>query len=509
MEYWEYRLIKNYTMKCRIYPSKAAEEMILRILRGVAKAYNKANYEIKNDFVNTNEFKLEDGSTLHYIDYLKVVNKDYLNHLRSLDDDIAYVPASALSGQSGAFMRDHQRAMSHKVVYKITKSGIKKKTHERQPRTKGNSCKPYAVEQTDVSFYNGRHPRTSYTYQLVLHGAIKPSETNPNVFYIRLGSSQQFGEKYYVKVRGWNQDIRFGENHSWNFLEMVQNTKPVKVMVTVSRDNCGDYWISFSLSNVYKPMPKPNDNAVGIDVGIKDIMITSDGIKYENKHFKKQEKKHIEQLNKQLSRSDGWANIEFRKKHKEDKSLKPSKRYLEKEQKLAKVHRDIANKRKHYNDCITHDVVANNSMIAVETLDVIKMNQPKNKAFNSALGDAAMGELLSMLKTKSEWYGRGFTEVDKFFPSSKRCSCCGYIMPKMPLNVREWKCPKCHTRHDRDINAAKNIRWYMLVSEYFKTTVPKATFVYDSQARVLAFTDQKGKVLPIPSDEEIEKFFSK
>ena len=506
----QYYLIPNYTMKCRLYPNKDAAKMIDRIIRGASKAYNKATYEMKTDYTNTKEFALDDGETLHYVDYKTLTSAGYLNHLRSLDDDIAYVPANVLSGNQGIFMADHKKAMSHKAIYKTTKIGTKRKTHESTARTKGTGYNPYSVEVADIDFYNSRHPRTSYTYQLNLQNVITATE-NPNVFYIRLNASSSAKENHQVKVRGWNQNIRFGENQSENFLEMVKNSYSGTNMVTIIKDNCGDYWICFKLSNVYNPMTVRNDNKVGVDVGIKDTMITSNGDIYENKRFKKQESAHLKQINKQLSRSQGWSNPEFRKKYKEDMTLKPSKRYEAKKIQYAKISRSIANKRTHYNNCITHDIIANNGMIAIETLDVMKMRRKKDKFFNFALSDAAMSEILNMLVYKGGWYGRDIRQIAQRFPSSKRCSCCGYIMPVMPLNVREWDCPKCKAHHHRDINSGLNLLWFMLVLEYFKATIPSiktyddVIFIYEHKTRTLKFTDKNNHTLEIPSNEEIER----
>lgn len=446
-------------MKCRLYPNKDAASMIDRIIHGVEKAYNIATYDMVTNNVNTIEFTTDKGGILHYPDYKKMTNAKYLDWLRTQHEDIPFVPSYALSGQSGVFMADHKKAMSHKAIIKKTADGRIKKTHDKQARKSAKGgYKPYSIEEAYIGYYNKNKRRQSYTYQISLKSAISFSD-NDNVFYITLGAAQGTKVKHKIKVRGWNKEIRFDEYHAVNFLDYVKYLSGTKkTTVTVSRDNCGDYWICFKLSNIYKPMTISNGKSCGLDLGLKDLIIVSDGTKYENKRFKKEEKEHIAALNKRMSRRQGWSNEEFREKHKADKTLTPSKRYERTKLKLAKLNRKIAFKRNTYNNTITKDIVANHGFIGIETLNVSGMFRNKHLAYS--LSDAAMSSVMSMLKYKSNWYGRIIEPIDQWTPSSKRCHSCGYIMPKMPLNIRKWKCPKCKVSHDRDVNAALNILFY-------------------------------------------------
>lgn len=258
-----------------------------------------------------------------------------------------------------------------------------------------------------------------------------------------------------VKVRGWNQSVRFGLNQDLDFVSYAMSDPKKQVTVTVSKDNCGDYWICFKLQNVYKPMAVQQHGEIGIDVGVKDIAICSDGKKYINKKFKKAEKEHVRAINRRMSRRQGWANEEFRAAYKLDLNLKPSKLYEDMVLSNAKLQRKIARRREYENHHITTEIVANHSYIAVETLNVSGMF--RNRHLANALSDAAMGTILAMMDYKSQWYNREIHAINQWTPSSKRCSCCGYILPKLSLSVREWTCPNCKTHHDRDINASKNI----------------------------------------------------
>lgn len=448
----QYYKIDNYTMKCRLYPDKKKQECIDRILNGLQKAYNIATYDIKENHINTVEYISDDGRTFHNVDYAKLTNSEYLKQLREKHPDIKYIPAYALSGKNGLFYSDHKRAMSHKAIYVQNPNGTLKKTHEKQARTKGKGLFPYSVEIADINYYSKSNPRKSYSYQESLNKVY--TKNNNNVMYINLAKVG------ICKIRGWNKKIRFDRDGEIDFIKYVVANTSKKVGVTVSKDNCGDYWICFKLQNVYKLMKKKTNNSVGVDVGIKDIAILSNGTKYINKKFKQEEKQHTKILNRKLSRRQGWANQEFRLAHKSDKSLMPSKKYERTKLKLSKLQRRIARKRNLYNNQITKEIIENNGFIGVETLNVSGMF--RNKHLSNALSDAAMSSVLSMLHYKAIWYERIIQPINQWTPSSKRCNHCGYILPLLSLSVREWDCPVCGMHHDRDINGAKNIEYFSL-----------------------------------------------
>ena len=455
----QYYKIDNYTMKCRLYPNKEKQKVIDRIFNGLQKAYNIATYDIKENHINTTEYVSEDGKVFHNVDYKKLTNAKYLEELRQKHPDIKCVPAYALSGKNGLFCSDHKRAMSHKAVYVQKSNGTLKKTHEKQARTKGKGLFPYSVEVADIDYYSKAKPRTSYSYQESLNKLY--TKDNNNAIYINLAKVGT------CKVRGWNKNIRFDKSGEADFLKYISDNTSKKVGVTVSKDNCGDYWICFKLQDVYKPMKTKPDNTVGIDVGIKDIAILSDGTKYANKKFKQEEKQHTKMLNRKLSRRQGWANEEFRSAHKSNKDITPSKKYERTRLKLSKLHRKISRKRNLYNNQVTKEIVENNGFIGVETLNVSGMF--RNKYLANALSDAAMSSVLSMLNYKAEWHDRIIQPINQWTPSSKRCSKCGYILPSLNLSVREWDCPVCGTHHDRDINGANNIEYFAL-DTYRKST---------------------------------------
>jgi putative transposase len=186
-----------------------------------------------------------------------------------------------------------------------------------------------------------------------------------------------------------------------------------------------------------KPLPVSDSN-IGIDLGVTSLIATSKGDKVANpKHFRKHYRRlRVEQ--KRLARKQ-----------------KGSKNREKAAKKVAKIHLRISDSRKDFLHKLTTQLVRENQTIAVETLSVKSMI--KNHKLALSISDSGWGEFVRQLDYKCRWYGRNLVKIDRWFPSSKRCSSCGHIVDKMPLNIREWQCPKCGAHHDRDINASKNI----------------------------------------------------
>ena len=184
-------------------------------------------------------------------------------------------------------------------------------------------------------------------------------------------------------------------------------------------------------------LPK-SDKQIGLDVGITSLIATSNGDKIANpKHFKQQRSK-LKRVQKALSRKQKGSNNRHKAKLQ-----------------VALVHAAITDARKDFLHKLTTQLVRENQTIVVEDLAI--KNMVKNHKLALAISDASWGELIRQLAYKCEWYGRELIKIDRWFPSSKRCGNCGHIVDKLPLNIREWKCPKCKTTHDRDLNAACNI----------------------------------------------------
>ncbi len=187
-----------------------------------------------------------------------------------------------------------------------------------------------------------------------------------------------------------------------------------------------------------KSLP-PSDKSIGIDLGIKDFVITSDGQKFENLKIKRNNEKKLAKLHRWLSR-------------KESKSKNREKARVA----LAKFYRKLTNVKEHYLHHVANQLLNDNQIIAIETLNVKGMMKNHNLA--KSIQEASFSRFKEILKYKAEWYGREIVEIDTFYPSSKTCSCCGYKNKELSLKDREWTCSDCGAIHDRDLNAAMNIR---------------------------------------------------
>lgn len=234
----------------------------------------------------------------------------------------------------------------------------------------------------------------------------------------------------------WNGNLHLS-GLGWLKIVWTRHFKSAPTTVTVSKDTADRYFVTLCLDEKIEKLP-PVHKAVGIDLGVTALATLSTGEKIENP-------RHLKRIEKQLAR----AQRDLARK------TKGSKRRALQRLKVAKLYARVADARADYLNKITTDLVRRFDVIAVEDLNVRGM--AKNHGLARALHDAALGEFLSMLRYKCEWYGREFRIVDRFYPSSKRCFDCGYVLEELPLGVREWTCPKCGKKHDRDENAAKNI----------------------------------------------------
>ena len=213
------------------------------------------------------------------------------------------------------------------------------------------------------------------------------------------------------------------------------------INATISKETTNKYYVSVLVEEellVEKVIPA---SIVGIDLGIKDLVITSDGIKYENDKILMKYEKRLKRLQRKLSRQ-----------------VKGSNNYLKTKEKIARVHTKIKNYRKHYLNKIANEIVDEHDIIVTEDLKVKDMFKGKVKAFNKTLSDASFSKLCSLIEWKSKLKGKFYYKINTYYPSSQICSCCGYRNRSLKdLSIREYDCPCCGSHNDRDINASLNI----------------------------------------------------
>ena len=206
---------------------------------------------------------------------------------------------------------------------------------------------------------------------------------------------------------------------------------------TVSR--AADKWYISIAVEVKKDLKlQKTGKFVGVDLGVKDIAITSDGCKFANPLWIQKSEKKLKRLQRELARRQ-----------------RASKRRERTRLRLARQHNRITNQRKDWLHKITTYLIRSYDVIALEDLNVRGM--VKNHNLAKSITNVAFGEFNRQIEYKAQMYGKQIYRVDRFFPSSKTCSNCGCVQEKMPLHVREWTCPDCGAHHDRDINAATNL----------------------------------------------------
>ena len=207
---------------------------------------------------------------------------------------------------------------------------------------------------------------------------------------------------------------------------------------TLTKTKSGNYYLSILIDRENKKVLPETNNIVGLDVGIKTFIVGSDGLTYENIKTRRNNEEKLKRLYQLLSRKQKGSNNRNKARIK-----------------LAKYYEKLNNQKEYYLHSITNQLLNENQVIVMEDLNIKGMMKNHNLA--KSIQELSLYRFKEILKYKADWYGRDIIEIDKWFPSSKLCSVCGYKKEDLTLNDREWKCPKCGSTHNRDFNASKNI----------------------------------------------------
>lgn len=242
----------------------------------------------------------------------------------------------------------------------------------------------------------------------------------------------------FIKVRKLKSLIR---------IKLHRQPKGMIKSATLSRHSSGKYYISLLCKEEVRELPKSN-SAVGIDLGITDFAILSEGQKIDNNKFASKMEKKLKCEQRKLSRRALIAK-------KNGINLFEAENYQKQKRKVAKLHEKVMNQRTDFLNKLSTEIIKNHDIICIESLNIKGMLNDHKIA--KSISDVSWSSFVNKLQYKADWYGRELIKVDQWFPSSQICSGCGHKDGKKSLDIREWTCPVCYAHHDRDINASLNI----------------------------------------------------
>ncbi|MBU5467878.1 IS200/IS605 family element transposase accessory protein TnpB, partial [Virgibacillus sp. MSJ-26] len=217
--------------------------------------------------------------------------------------------------------------------------------------------------------------------------------------------------------------------------------------ITVRRNPSGKYFISILVETEVQPLDK-TETSIGIDLGITDFAIFSDGRKIDNNKFTIKAEKKLKKEQRKLSRRALRAKNN-------GINLLDAKNYQKQKIKVARLHEKVMNQREDFLNKLSTEIIKNHDVVCIENLNTKGML--RNRKLAKSISDVSWSALVMKLEYKAKWYGKTIVKISRWYPSSQICSECGHQDGKKPLEIRDWTCSVCHEHHDRDINASKNI----------------------------------------------------
>lgn len=265
-------------------------------------------------------------------------------------------------------------------------------------------------------------------------------------FFAKRGKYPRFKSKHGRQSYAYPQRVKLDGNKiylpkvGWVRCVVHRAIDGTRKTVTISRNACGQFHAAILTDDgLALPEISTDGKILGIDVGLNHIVVTSDGSKFANPRHLRKSEKNLKRKQQMLSRKKKGSNNRNKAR-----------------QFVARAHERVAASRKDFLHKLSRRMVNENQVIAVETLNVKGMTKNHNLA--KSISDAGWPMLFGFIEYKAARAGKAVVKIDRWFPSSKACSDCGSVSDKMPLDVRSWVCPHCGAHHDRDVNAARNIR---------------------------------------------------
>ena len=285
-----------------------------------------------------------------------------------------------------------------------------------------NSYQKFFKEKKGYPKYKSKFHKNSYRTNFITN--VYKNKIYENIKLDLINKTITLPKLKEVKIRGYRN---------------LKNIEGRAINATISKEKDNKYYVSVVFEQELEENKIKPNKIIGLDLGIKDLVITSDGEKYDNNKTMQKYEKRIKRIQRKLS-----------------KKIKSSNNYYKAKQKLARLYSKIKNTRKYTIHKITKEITDNNDIIVTETLRI--NNMLKNHHIAKSIQDVSLSLIIRQLSYKTKWKMKSIYQIDAFYPSSQTCSHCDYkneITKK--LNIREFECPNCHIKLDRDINASENI----------------------------------------------------